>query len=471
MRKPPSRFKNFENAFFSYWGIWIILGALFIFLIIKITGEIPHVEEEREVTAAAETPIFGEPEYVGSKRCRDCHWRKYDTWKNTLHSKFMQPVDKPSVIGDFKRNNKLTVKVTNNSLRLAGEKVTTTMYKKEGKFYVNTIGPDWEFHDYEILYVIGIGRRQNYIAKFPNGAMHVLPVEWDVRKVRWVDFNGLKDHYPGDGKYWSELGSIWQLKCGGCHVTGIKVNYDKVKDSFDTTWVDIAIACEACHGPGSNHVKAASEYFDYEKETIVNPAKLPWRLRAMVCGQCHNWGASTAEVSPYKEGFPEQYSYPYRYQAGRPLYLYYVEEPKWEKKHHQQYNEWSESEHAKAGVMCTNCHEVHKEEKVEFAMTKLVPDNLCMSCHKTSQRRAAHRIHTFGSCVACHMPETKGHEHSHTFKFISPELSILAGGVDKQPNSCSGCHHHKETPLENLVGFLDAVKKADMPKPFTVHGR
>jgi hypothetical protein len=67
------------------------------------------------------------------------------------------------------------------------------------------------------------------------------------------------------------------------------------------------------------------------------------------------------------------------------------------------------------------------------------------------------------------MPETIGHEHSHTFQFISPELSIRAGGVEKQPNSCSGCHYHKDTPLENLVGFLDAAKKIDMPKPFTVH--
>jgi hypothetical protein len=69
------------------------------------------------------------------------------------------------------------------------------------------------------------------------------------------------------------------------------------------------------------------------------------------------------------------------------------------------------------------------------------------------------------------MPVTKGHEHSHTFRFISPALSIEAGGVDKQRNSCSNCHHHKDTPLLNLVEFLDAAKRADMPKPFTAHQR
>jgi hypothetical protein len=69
------------------------------------------------------------------------------------------------------------------------------------------------------------------------------------------------------------------------------------------------------------------------------------------------------------------------------------------------------------------------------------------------------------------MPQTKGHERSHTFVFISPEESLRAGGVDKKPNSCSGCHHHKDSPLMGLVEFLDAVKKEDMPLPFSPHQR
>ena len=485
MNKSPNRPKNNKNVskniksvFISYWGIWVILAVLFIFVTIRISGYTPPIREEIEVAEAMKTPAFGEPEYVGSKRCKDCHWREYDTWRNTLHSKFMQTPNEYTVIGDFERNNRLTTKVSNKSPKLAGEEVNSTMFKKDGKFYVNTIGPDgespnpdWESHDYEITNVIGIGRRQNYLTKFPNGELHVLPVEWDAKKETWIDLNGLKNSFPGSGEYWSDSQSIWQFKCGGCHVTGIETNYDKTNNYFDSTWVDLGIGCEACHGPGSNHVTAASQYFDYEKETIINPAKLPWRLRAMVCGQCHNWGASTAEVSPYKEGFPKKYSYSSDYLPGKALYLFYIEEAAEKKKHHQQYNEWKTSQHAKTGVMCTTCHNVHQKEDLKIAMTKLTADSLCMNCHVTLQRRAAHRIHTFGSCVACHMPETIGHEHSHTFQFISPELSIRAGGVEKQPNSCSGCHYHKDTPLENLVGFLDAAKKIDMPKPFTVHRR
>jgi hypothetical protein len=59
----------------------------------------------------------------------------------------------------------------------------------------------------------------------------------------------------------------------------------------------------------------------------------------------------------------------------------------------------------------------------------------------------------------------------HTFKLMSPEASLKAGGVDEQPNSCSSCHHHKKTPLRDLVGFLEAANKKDTPLPFSVHRR
>jgi predicted CXXCH cytochrome family protein len=468
LKKPENRVKN---ALLNYWGIWVLLAVLIVFSAMKDTSRTPHTEEEGEVAEAAAPRTFGEPEYVGSKRCKDCHRRQYSTWKDTLHSRFIQYPARRTVIGDFKGSNELAVKVTDRSTMREGEEITTTMFKRDGKFFVNTIGPDWEAHDYEVVYVLGINRKQNYITKFPNGELHVLPVEWNAKMETWTDLNGLKGNYPGDGDYWSDPGRSWQIKCGGCHVTGLNVNYDRERNSFDSDWTDLGIGCEACHGPGSNHVKAASVYYENEKETIINPAKLPWRLRAMVCGQCHNWGVSKADVSPSRKGYLEKYAYAAGFRPGEPLHLYFSKMPEGEESHHQQYNEWSESEHAKAGIMCTNCHNVHQKEGTGIAMTKLVPDNLCRFCHRALERRAAHKIHTFGSCVACHMPVTKGHEHSHTFRFISPALSIEAGGVDKQRNSCSNCHHHKDTPLLNLVEFLDAAKRADMPKPFTAHQR
>jgi predicted CXXCH cytochrome family protein len=448
--------------------------AVLLFTVLFIVNISCTSKTDTGHSVTKKTITLGAPEYVGSQKCKECHWREHDSWKHTLHSKFLQTAGEYTVIGDFLNNNKLTVKVSKKQSKISGKTVTTTMFMQDGKYYVNTIGPDGQHHDYEVSHVIGINREQSYLTKFPNGALHVLPVEWDVEDKKWEDQYGFEKHYPGDGKYWSDAGMAWQFKCGGCHVTGLKVNYNSSSNMFDTKWVDLGIGCEACHGPGNNHIRAAKEIFEGEKDTIVNPAKLPWKLRAMVCGQCHNWGASTAKIEAGKAGIPERYAFAYGFRPGKPLYLYYTEELDEEKKHHQQYNEWETSEHAVAGIICSTCHGVHQEgahRSPNKSQTKNPSNTLCTGCHKTLVQKAAHRIHTYGSCIACHMPQTKGHERSHTFVFISPEESLRAGGVDKKPNSCSGCHHHKDSPLMGLVEFLDAVKKEDMPLPFSPHQR
>ena len=105
--------------------------------------------------------------------------------------------------------------------------------------------------------------------------------------------------------------------------------------------------------------------------------------------------------------------------------------------------------------------------------TRLFEDQLCKSCHTTQQYRSVHRIHTFGSCVRCHMPRVAkigeaGDAHSHTFRFLFPQATIESRRPGyASPTHATACHHHKETPTEDLVGFLEAAKKSDMPKPFT----
>ncbi len=449
-----------------------ILTATGVLLLLSLSS-CSHEGESGSKTSAAQAVVFDKPEYVGSLVCKDCHWKEYDGWTYTLHSKTMQRPDQFSIMGDFKTNNRLIITSSADLGKIAqGQEVTITMLNKQDKYIVNTVGPDGEFHDYEVSYTFGLNHKQNYLTEFPNGAIHILPVQWNAEKQQWSDSHGLGSNKPGDGNYWSDPGRTWQFKCAGCHTTGLKINYDSVVDSFETEMMEPGIGCERCHGQGSNHVKAASVYFDKEKETITNPKKLPWRLSAMVCGQCHKSGSST-KLAPHKEGFPARYAFPYGYDVGKPLYNYFAKDSEY-KGVDLQYNEWEQSQHAKAGITCIDCHNVHQKDTtkpVNKAQTKLPADELCKSCHASMVKRAAHRIHTYGSCVACHMPKVNGFLPSHKFQFVSPEESLKAGGVKKLMNSCSGCHYHKDSPLEGLIEFLDGAKKHDMPKPFSAHLR
>ena len=42
--------------------------------------------------------------------------------------------------------------------------------------------------------------------------------------------------------------------CAECHSTGVRKNYDAANDRFATTFAEISVGCEACHGQGSRHV-------------------------------------------------------------------------------------------------------------------------------------------------------------------------------------------------------------------------
>jgi predicted CXXCH cytochrome family protein len=355
--------------------------------------------------------------FVGSEACAECHDRIYNGWRETLHAKMTQDVkENPlAILGDFETPSE-----------------------------VRTFSKD------DVLITIGNQWKQRYMTKIGDD-YYVLPAQYNLEDGKWAA-------YHADD--WQEL--PWFKNCGGCHATGV--------DPVQKTVAEWSIGCEACHGPGSNHVEAAENAGDVFG-TVVNPATLTTDAATQICGSCHTRGKD-------KTG---EYGWPVDYRAtpSANIRLFYnpvtpeKDTPSafWpsgeSKKHHQQFLDWQESEHARVGVTCFTCHTVHSTGS-RF-QTKLPGDQLCKSCHTTVEPKGVHRIHTYGSCIGCHMPRTvksayAGDERSHTFRFLDPALSLAAGGVDNQPNSCSGCHHHEDTPLQDLMGALAAVKLEDTPK-------
>jgi len=416
----------------------VIIGAVFalalaviIVTTISLKRELTHEEARLEGKFRARTGAT----FVGSEECKKCHERTFLEWKTSLHSRMMQNAKEypEAIIGDFETPSNVM-----------------------------------KFVEKDVDYTPGSQWKQQYLEKKGRDLM-VFPAQYNVSTGKW------KTYFPDD-----PAKRVWFQECAGCHATGVNPE----KKSF----VEMGISCESCHGPGSNHVEAVP---GFEIPTIIQAGRLTPAAAAQICGSCHTRGRD-------KTG---NYAYPSQYQSVRgvanirlhfdeaspattPEYFWPSGESKYS---NQQYLDWKQSQHAKVGVVCVTCHGVHKSRSkmiftggfaglpdVSTARTRLFGDQLCESCHTAPQYRSAHRIHTFGSCIACHMPMVAtigeaGDARSHTFRFISPEASLKAGDLDKQPNSCSSCHHHKETPVEDLVAFLDAAKKADMPKPFSVH--
>jgi predicted CXXCH cytochrome family protein len=405
--------------------------------------------------------------FVGAKSCKECHTERFHSWGATKHPYKLQPVNPNFVIGDFTKKNTFEVK---------GK--VTTMNRRGDDYFITTSGQDGTFQEHKVLYVIGSFWKQRYITKFPDGGLHILPVQWNVQAQNWGDYHGLKKLDPSSGKYWSHPGRTYQKKCLGCHTTGSSYTYDtKTKQYSDTKWVDFGVSCEACHGPGSKHVNASEQD---KKESIFNPGAHPdSRRAAMACGMCHNRGSSTDGVHSYPtQGIKKVGTKisPIPFLAGQDLRMKYNEKPGLHgdgsaKKHHQQYNDWKTTGHGRAGVMCWDCHTVHSKGSANQFQLKLPGSSLCISCHTNVEPKGVHGIHTANDCVGCHFPRTAKNSQpfdnsAHTARVVYPEVTVKAGGdLKKAPNSCNICHYHKDHSPSKLQRELDKhLKRVDLAK-------
>ena len=105
---------------------------------------------------------------------------------------------------------------------------------------------------------------QQYLIKFPDGRMQALDIGWDSRPKeeggqRWFHLHPDEEITHEDPLHWTGLFLNWNYMCAECHSTNLQRNYDLKTNTFKTTWSEIDVSCEACHGPGSNHVEWAHD--------------------------------------------------------------------------------------------------------------------------------------------------------------------------------------------------------------------
>ena len=253
-----------------------------------------------------ETPEMGPNAggYTGSAACKECHEEVYNGWKTTFHAYKFRAANAESVIGDFNNQNVITI-----------GKVTTTMTTRDGAYFVSKAGESRSGETFPIKYVLGSIWKQRYITQLPNGSLQLLPVQWDVASLTWSPYHGLSEHTAAGMGGWEAPENTFQYQCLGCHATNSEVGYDPQSGAFNTTWTEMGVGCEACHGPGSEHLRAD---IPDKAGSILNPAKLPDpRRAAMICGACHTRGRSP----------DRRFAYPVGYQPGNQLNFLFDEQP------------------------------------------------------------------------------------------------------------------------------------------------
>lgn len=374
-----------------------------------------------------------EPGFTGVERCAECHTNNYAEWKRSLHGLAMTVPTDSTVVGDF-----------NDASHTYGG-VTSQMYRREGKFFMKTPDADGQVREFQVDYTIGVRQHQAYITQFPDGRYQVLPLYHDGATNAWVDAQEggvVALHQPlqrDDYYYWTNAGRTWNFHCFDCHASRVQKHYDIETDTYQSSVGNLAIDCEACHGPSAKH-----------DETRGQPGapmhQLALRLldkepAVEVCTQCHAAKEILAEgylpgenyydyyqlILPddkrffHPDGQPRVYIYPGALHLMSPCFV-------------------------NDDLRCTTCHDSHGSKLGVDLVAEREGVGLCEKCHvEITENPVAHGHHKPGSkgnqCVQCHMPYhyvTGENLTDHRIVSPVPENTVVNG----VPNSCnqSGCH-------------------------------
>jgi len=386
--------------------------------------------------------------YVGSAACVSCHADQAAQWLTSQHHDAMAEAASEQVLGNF----------DDATFTYAG--TTSTFFKRDGRFVVRTDGRDGRLAEFQIKYTFGVYPLQQYLVQFSDGRIQALSIAWDARprKIggqRWFHLYPTEWVTHDDELHWTRPAQNWNFMCADCHSTGVRKNYDAAADRFATSWTDINVSCEACHGPGSRHLgwaqtKRSADADDRGLTAVLDERRgATWTVNAgtgnalrsrprttdreiEVCAQCHSRRGQIAEG----------------YQAGAELLDHYLPalltSPLYHPDGQQQgevYNWGSflESRMYAKGVTCSDCHEPHTGQ------LRLEGNALCSSCHLASKYDSAEHHHhapasAGAACVSCHMPASTymvvDPRRDHSLRVPRPDLSLKLG----TPNACNGCH-------------------------------
>ncbi len=387
-------------------------------------------------------PIDAKASYVGRQTCAACHQRELDHWTGSHHDRAMELATDETVLGDF------------HDVEITRYGVTSRFFTRDGDYYVHTEGPDGELRDYQITYTFGIEPLQQYMVEFPDGRMQVLRHSWDTLREEWfyVTPADVTDERiePGDPLHWTGIAQNWNTMCAECHSTNLQKNFDLATNTYHTTYSEIDVSCETCHGPASLHVELAegsSLFWDrHHGYGLANLKRGTASLQIDTCAPCHS---RRTPVHPNFQPGHEFLDYfnPALVRTG----LYHADGQILDEVY--VYGSFLQSKMYGEGVRCTDCHDPHTLK------LKFEGNRLCLECHVPGKYDVlSHHHHEDAAatqCVNCHMPSRLymviDDRRDHSLRIPRPDLSVTLG----TPNACNDCH---TAPKEDFAWAAQAVR-------------
>lgn len=426
-----------------------------------------------------QTPFdLTQAQYVGQKSCLACHQDQAQKFAGSHHDLAMQPATQESVLGNF------------DDAQIEHHGVVSKFFRRDDRFFVNTEGPDGNLADFEVKYVFGLEPLQQYMVEFPAEGQAEKPGELPRVQVLRLCWNTIESSWfylpppdvseklaPSDDLHWTGIAQRWNNMCAECHSTNYQKNFvlpshasgntprpavtSATQGQYRSTFSEIDVSCEACHGPGSVHVELADKWFPgWSRQRGYGLANLKATAENQIqaCAPCHSRRNVVRGDFQAGNNFYDHYSNQLLtagiyYPDGQILDEDYV------------HGSFLQSKMYHKGIKCSDCHDPHT------ARLKEVGNRVCTSCHQHPTAKydsVGHHFHKPGSegaqCVNCHMPSTTymavDARRDHSFRIPRPDLSTALS----TPNACTGCHLEKSNVAsekhEQLTLYQDWMQAA-----------
>ncbi|MFN2289195.1 MAG: tetratricopeptide repeat protein [Chromatocurvus sp.] len=386
--------------------------------------------------------------FVGSERCAGCHVDAFSQWQGSHHQLAMQAVSSETVLGDF------------SDVLFTHQGVTTRFYRNGERFMVRTDGADGTLRDFPVAYVFGVYPLQQYLLPLDDGRLQALSIAWDARPAdaggqRWYHLYADEAIDHNDPLHWTGPYQNWNSRCAECHSTQVEKGYNLDERRYATSYREISVGCEACHGPGANHVEQMQRpsasagrepepglglaldlaqrgtwQFTGDAAIATRDSPLQDDTQINACARCHSrrtplgdyhYGADLLDTHSLMLLQPPLY-----HPDGQIDDEVFV------------HGSFLQSRMQRAGVVCSNCHEPHSNK------LRAEGNAVCAQCHNTGiydvQEHHHHPAGIGAQCVNCHMPAQRymgvDDRRDHSMRVPRPDLTLALG----TPNACTMCH-------------------------------
>ena len=394
-------------------------------------------------------------QFIGSKACQNCHPDQFSTWQQSTHGNAGGKPNKRRVLAPF------------DGTRINLENGWFIPYSENGRFFFRAQENSFPERKYEVIGVVGGGHiygggTQTYFGLFPDGTMRLLPFDYQPSSNTWFfETNDQSGWVPVSKALSFRKSSEWppsrtlgvmaeKQNCQQCHGSQIRTAFSSDKGKYISSYTDLSINCESCHGPGKEH----ANLMQYGKSIIqgytgIKSLKTLSKQESVeVCAQCH---ALKDMIKPgYSPGkdFQDYFSTKFAMLGGNPFYP----DGRIKAFGYQQNHVFSDC-FINGSMTCVDCHNPHSNEYQDVNRIPLkgkFDNGQCTSCHMAKASNIVehtfHKQESEGSlCTSCHMPFTQHKAVGKTIKFARADhtISIPRPLVDQAlniNNACQQCH-------------------------------